>query len=310
MQCSDRPIWHLLYFCCPTCFGALCWFSWPNLYALAQDTLIILNSVHVDCLSAASITQYQLLFPVRNLDCSLVLANADKKNPQHREQSFTSSYITLFPTYCLPAQHDWNSMKFIGVVYEPIKHGAAATGPWTVQSWRILKNKCTQMHLYVNAHHVCFHIPRNVWECECHIMCSNIPVITSMCFLAPNTPGCKGRNWQSISLQLSSAWAGNASQVLLQLFLQHANTVVLAFGNILVVWRNIWELHWVKHRKAAGRTGINDMDQHGITLAGQHKHLNVQVWSTDEAASLHRMRLPVRSIAKGSNGHMNLWKAW
>ena len=54
--------------------------------------------------------------------------------------------------------------------------------------------------------------------------------------------------------------------------------------------------------KLLERAGIHDMDQHGITLAGQHKHLDVQVWSTDEAASLHRMRLPVRSIAKGSNG--------
>ena len=54
--------------------------------------------------------------------------------------------------------------------------------------------------------------------------------------------------------------------------------------------------------KLLERAGIHDMDQHGITLAGQHEHLNAQVWSTDEAASLHRMRLPVRSIAKGSNG--------
>ena len=116
-----------------------------------------------------------------------------------------------------------------------------------------------------------------------NLICSNI---TSMCCLAPNTPGCKGRNWQFISLQLSSAWAGNASQVLLQLFLQHANTVVLAFGNIWAVWRIIWKPQGVKRRKVAGKGWTHDMDQHGNTLAGQHKHLNVQGSRTDEAARM------------------------
>lgn len=190
--CNARIDLTSLYLCRPICFGASCWFAWPNFYAVAQGTLLYIlrsTTVPVDCLRAARI----------------------------KISASVSSYMQ-----------------------------------------RILKNKCTQMHLDINAYHdvpcMCSYSKKclRIWMPH-NVQQRNIPVITSMCFLVPNTPGCKGKNWQSISLQLSSAWAGNASQVLLQLFLQHANTVVLAFGNILVVWRNIWELHRVQRRKAAGK---------------------------------------------------------
>lgn len=47
-----------LYLCRPICFGTSCWFAWPNLYAVAQGTLLYIlrsTTVPVDCLRAARI---------------------------------------------------------------------------------------------------------------------------------------------------------------------------------------------------------------------------------------------------------------